>query len=110
MFVRVSTLILTIAASAIAGHMGGGTASTANQCNNGELQCCNVTKASQAPSSIINGLGLNPNTPIGLNCSPLSVLQLGGSQCSQQAVCCDDTRAVENQVVGIDCSPVNVNA
>ncbi|KAF8431705.1 hypothetical protein L210DRAFT_3559877 [Boletus edulis BED1] len=116
MFVRVSTLILAIAASAIAGHTGGGDGGTttynANQCNNGKLQCCNsVMNASQAPPDIIDVLGLNPNIPIGLDCSPLSVLQLGaGSQCNQQAACCTNTRTVENQVVGIDCSPINLNA
>lgn len=28
-------------------------------------------------------------TPIGITCSPITVIGAGGSSCAQQAVCCD---------------------
>ncbi|KAI9570038.1 hypothetical protein HD554DRAFT_2170634 [Boletus coccyginus] len=108
MFVRAFTLVLAIAASVIA--VPGG---TTNQCNTGSMQCCNnVAPASSVDESILAlfGVGALQNVDAGLDCNPISVIGAGsGASCTQQPVCCSDMKNYGNQLVGMNCSPINVN-
>ncbi|KAL0948088.1 hypothetical protein HGRIS_010709 [Hohenbuehelia grisea] len=84
----------------------------ASQCNTGDLQCCNQTQtATPALTSVLGGLlgiVLGPITGlIGLTCSPLSVIGVGGNSCSQQPVCCSNNSF--NGVIALGCLPVNLN-
>ncbi|KAF8886006.1 hydrophobin-319 [Infundibulicybe gibba] len=88
----------------------------ASQCTTGTLTCCNsvqqtsVTSLAQllAGGLISIGAVLNPITGlIGLTCTPLSVLALGGNSCSAQPVCCTDNSF--GGAVSLGCTPVNLN-
>ncbi|KAF8889939.1 fungal hydrophobin-domain-containing protein [Infundibulicybe gibba] len=67
----------------------------ASQCNTGDLQCCNSIQS--ASSGVIGallallGIDIEPITAIvGLTCSPLSIVGIGGNSCSAQPVCCQN--------------------
>ncbi|KAF8954462.1 fungal hydrophobin-domain-containing protein [Flammula alnicola] len=44
---------------------------------------------------------------IGLTCSPLDILGIGGNSCSQQPVCCSNNNF--NGVIALGCNPINLN-
>ncbi|KDR74252.1 hypothetical protein GALMADRAFT_99260 [Galerina marginata CBS 339.88] len=84
----------------------------ASQCNTGDLQCCNSVQSATSPSAIaalalvdvavgsVTGL-------VGITCSPISAIGVGGNSCSAQPVCCSNNSF--NGVVAIGCTPVNIN-
>ncbi|KAF8152957.1 fungal hydrophobin-domain-containing protein [Crassisporium funariophilum] len=82
-----------------------------NSCNTGPVQCCNtVTTAANPLASLLMGLlGVvaPSNVLVGLTCSPLSVIGVGGSSCNQQPVCCTNNNF--NGLIVIGCSPININ-
>ncbi|KAL0064295.1 hypothetical protein AAF712_008739 [Marasmius tenuissimus] len=71
------------------GGAGGGSGSSGGKpggsCNTGPVQCCNqVQSAKDAPTGLLSLLGLlgvvlGANVPIGLGCSPISVIGVGGN-------------------------------
>ncbi|ESK86850.1 hydrophobin [Moniliophthora roreri MCA 2997] len=84
----------------------------ASQCNTGPVQCCNsVQSASSAPAATLLGLLSiflsDLNVLVGITCSPISVLGVGGTGCNAQPVCCQNNSF--NGVVAIGCVPVNIN-
>jgi len=84
---------------------------TVSQCNTGPVQCCNSVQpaSSEAAAGIIGLLGIvlqNANVLVGLQCSPLNVVGLGGSTCKSQAVCCQNN--TYNGLINIGCSPINL--
>ncbi|THV02156.1 fungal hydrophobin [Dendrothele bispora CBS 962.96] len=83
----------------------------ASKCNTGKLQCCQtVQKANEKPASQILGLlGIvlqDVNIPVGLTCTPISVIGVGGQNCAAQPVCCDKNNF--NGVIALGCTPVNL--
>ncbi|TFK26943.1 fungal hydrophobin [Coprinopsis marcescibilis] len=99
---------LTLATLAIAGPLE----ARQGQCNTGPVQCCNsVQRAdSDAASKLLALLGVvvqDVSVPVGITCSPLSVIGLPGNSCSSQPVCCEDNSF--NGVIAIGCTPINVN-
>ena len=90
------------------------TATPVSQCSTGSVQCCNsLTTAGNSAAATILGLvsaskltHLNAysfsailqlgivvqdlNVIVGLTCSPLSVIGIGGSSCDAQTVCCEN--------------------
>jgi len=82
------------------------------QCNVEKVQCCNsVTHANDKTASLIIsllGLVVPQSTAVGLNCSPLSILGVGGNSCNAQPVCCENNNF--NGLIAIGCSPININA
>ncbi|EAU87422.1 CoH1 [Coprinopsis cinerea okayama7 len=106
-FKVLSTLAL-LAATAAAGPLE----ARQGQCNTGPVQCCNsISTAKDPATSLLLGLlGIvvqDLNIPIGLTCSPISVIGLPGNSCSTQPVCCEDNSF--NGVVAIGCTPININ-
>ncbi|EGO01149.1 hypothetical protein SERLA73DRAFT_179238 [Serpula lacrymans var. lacrymans S7.3] len=93
--------------SSPSGSPGGG------QCNTGPVQCCD--KVQSANEGIVPELlsllgleGISDDTQVGLTCSPLSGVGVGGgSKCSQQPVCCSNNSF--NGLINIGCSPININ-
>ncbi|KAF4619456.1 hypothetical protein D9613_005292 [Agrocybe pediades] len=82
------------------------------QCSTGELQCCNSVQAanSDAVSKILGLLGVvvqDVTALVGLNCSPISVIGVGGNSCTAQPVCCTDNSF--NGLIAIGCTPININ-
>jgi len=83
------------------------------QCNTGPIQCCDSVQ--NANEGIIPELlallgltGISPDTKVGTNCSPISGVGVGGgSQCSQEPVCCSNNQF--NGLINIGCSPININ-
>ncbi|PPQ69715.1 hypothetical protein CVT26_001632 [Gymnopilus dilepis] len=74
-----------------------------------ELLCCNTVQHAGDPSTAqilallgISNLGVAGDYTVGLGCSPMSVVGIGGSQCSAQPVCCW-WGAEYAWIVAIDC-------
>ncbi|GAW05881.1 fungal hydrophobin [Lentinula edodes] len=83
----------------------------ASSCSTGELQCCDSTEeASSAAGSLLLGLiGVvlqDVNVLLGVTCSPITVIGVGNSGCSAQAVCCEDN--AWGGLVSIGCVPVTL--
>ncbi|KAF5352555.1 hypothetical protein D9756_006096 [Leucocoprinus leucothites] len=95
---------------------------TVNQCNVQNQQCCNsVQSADHADTTSTINQGLNNgllsgvtaggilngvSVPVGLDCTPISVLALAGNKCTAQPVCCSNNTF--NGVVAIGCSPLSI--
>ncbi len=52
--------------------------------------------------SIDGNLWLTASFYSGVSCSPITVVGLGGTQCSNQVVCCDDNNFVSNSDIQIN--------
>ncbi|KAK0184041.1 hydrophobin-251 [Armillaria mellea] len=61
----------------------------------GTAQCCEST---QSVSS--------RHLYSGVTCSPISVIGVGGTQCNNQVVCCDDNNF--NGLIALGCTPINI--
>ncbi|KAF8649124.1 hypothetical protein AX16_006005 [Volvariella volvacea WC 439] len=82
------------------------------QCNTGEITCCNQVQSAGTPavSTLLGLLGIvvqDVNVPIGITCSPISVIGIGGNSCTAQPVCCQNNTF--NGVVAIGCTPINIS-
>ncbi|KAK7681844.1 hypothetical protein QCA50_015191 [Cerrena zonata] len=82
-----------------------------NQCNTGPVQCCTSTStATDANAATLLGLlgiiisGLD--VIVGMGCSPISVIGVGGGACSAKAVCCEDNS--HGNLISIGCIPVTL--
>ncbi|KAF9480555.1 fungal hydrophobin [Pholiota conissans] len=101
----ISALPVLAAATAIVPRQTG-------DCNTGSIQCCMSTQTASLTSLAqlggLLGLSLPPITGlIGLACSGINVLGVGGTSCSAQPVCC--TNNSFNGLVALGCSPINLN-
>ncbi|KAJ3560049.1 hypothetical protein NP233_g384 [Leucocoprinus birnbaumii] len=86
--------------------------SDGGSCNTGPISCCNsVQQATPQTVNLLQGLlgiVLGPITGlIGLNCSPLDILGVGGNSCSSQPVCCTNNQF--NGLINLGCTPININ-
>ncbi|TFK37335.1 fungal hydrophobin-domain-containing protein [Crucibulum laeve] len=88
----------------------------ASQCtgSTGAVQCCNSTQDSQNLSTQLTGiLGLlgvvvgDLTALVGVTCSPITAIGVGGNSCNSQAVCCSNNSF--NGVVALGCTPVNLS-
>ncbi|KAL1716387.1 fungal hydrophobin-domain-containing protein [Schizophyllum commune] len=85
------------------------------KCSSGPVWCCNEVDKSTAISknsakyfNLLHLSLLNVKGPlIGTQCSPLSVIGVGGgTHCSTQTVCCNDVH--QSGLVNVGCTPINV--
>ncbi|KAF9552093.1 fungal hydrophobin, partial [Agrocybe pediades] len=88
------------------------TGTPASQCTTGQLQCCNSTGAASdsAISALLGLLGVvvqDVTALVGVNCSPISVIGIGGNSCTAQPVCC--TNNSFHGLVALGCSPVDLS-
>ncbi|KAF5350953.1 hypothetical protein D9757_013737 [Collybiopsis confluens] len=79
-------------------------------CSTGSLQCCNSVSNASDPTiaSLAGLLGIALpaiNVGIGLLCSGISVIGVGGGACSAQAACCNDNG---NGILSIGCLPISL--
>ncbi|KAK0442701.1 hydrophobin-251 [Desarmillaria tabescens] len=112
MFARISSLaaLLTLATATVLPRGGGdGAACSAT----GTAQCCESTQSpSDLSPSVVTLLGLlgvvvgDLTANVGLTCSPISVIGVGGTNCDAQTVCCDNNNY--NGVVALGCTPINI--
>ncbi|KAF8895187.1 fungal hydrophobin-domain-containing protein [Infundibulicybe gibba] len=118
MFARTSTIALfamiPLLAAATAVPRTTTPTTPASQCNTGDLQCCNSTQeSSNTNASLTSLLGLlgvvvgSLTGQVGVSCSPLNVIGVGGNSCSAQPVCCSNNSF--KGVVAVGCTPVNIN-
>ncbi|KAF5384457.1 hypothetical protein D9757_014004 [Collybiopsis confluens] len=80
-------------------------------CSTGPVQCCNQYSTTSDPTiaSLAGLLGIALpaiNVAVGLLCSPLSVVGVGGGACSTQAVCCQNNAA--GGLLSIGCLPIQL--
>ncbi|EIN06927.1 fungal hydrophobin [Punctularia strigosozonata HHB-11173 SS5] len=91
--------------------------SARQSCDTGSIQCCDSTTTTSDPvtSLLLGLLGIvvsGVDIPIGLNCSPISVVGVGGNSCSASPVCCtntDNAKGLLSGLIGIGCVPVNLS-
>ncbi|KIY49473.1 hypothetical protein FISHEDRAFT_41384 [Fistulina hepatica ATCC 64428] len=88
-------------------------ASAHGQCKSGSEQCCNSSSTTSDPSVIKTlesiGVSVAAGIPVGLTCTPVTVIGTGSASCEQQTLCCSGN-SYENDAVVLGCTPVNVNA
>ncbi|KAI0628291.1 fungal hydrophobin-domain-containing protein [Trametes polyzona] len=108
--------ILAVATTAVPNDVAPGD----QQCQTGQLQCCqSVQTASSEPISTILGLlGVildDLNIGVGLTCTPISVVGVGGSNSwrwlthgdsSGHTVCCDNANT--GGLINIGCLPASL--
>ncbi|KAI0713769.1 hydrophobin 1 [Earliella scabrosa] len=81
-------------------------------CATGPIQCCESTETadSTAAAAILGLLGIvlqDVNVLVGLTCSPVTVIGVGGSgSCEAQAVCCENNSF--GGLISIGCVPVTL--
>ncbi|KAJ3490886.1 hypothetical protein NLJ89_g11395 [Agrocybe chaxingu] len=97
---------------ALAATLAAATPIAPSQCNTGPIQCCNTTGTTKdTPIAALLGLlGVvvqGVDVLIGVTCTPISVIGIGGNSCTAQPVCC--TNNSFNGIVAIGCTPVNIN-
>ncbi|KAF8963575.1 fungal hydrophobin-domain-containing protein [Flammula alnicola] len=81
-------------------------------CDTGSLNCCQSTQSSSTTSitELAGLLGIalpDLGALVGLNCSPLDILGIGGNSCSAQPVCC--TSNTFSGLLALGCNPINLN-
>ncbi|KJA29739.1 hypothetical protein HYPSUDRAFT_31725 [Hypholoma sublateritium FD-334 SS-4] len=88
------------------------TSSPSNECNTGSLQCCSSVQQadSAAAAGLLSLLGVvvqDVTALVGITCSPITVIGVSGTSCSEQPVCC--TNDTFNGVIALGCTPININ-
>ncbi|KJA15220.1 hypothetical protein HYPSUDRAFT_72210 [Hypholoma sublateritium FD-334 SS-4] len=106
MFSRISSAVVAPPATTTVGS------SPSNQCNTGSIQCCDSVQSasSKAVTTLLGLLGVvvsDVTALVGITCSPISVIGISGSSCSEQPVCCENDSF--NGVIAIGCTPININ-
>ncbi|KLO09590.1 hydrophobin-domain-containing protein [Schizopora paradoxa] len=99
-----STVTVTVTTTA--------TATPLSQCAASAVQCCETTSTTSDPiTSLLVGLldivieGLN--VPIGINCSPPTVVGAGSTSCNVEPLCCENNTF--NGLIAIGCVPIIIN-
>ncbi|KAF5367696.1 hypothetical protein D9758_009873 [Tetrapyrgos nigripes] len=105
-FLTVAALASLAAATPLEVRQGFG------QCNTGPILCCQSVQPANTPPipSLLGLLGIviqDPTVLVGINCSPISVIGVGGNSCTAQPVCCENNSFIP--FIAIGCTPVNIN-
>ncbi|THU84056.1 fungal hydrophobin, partial [Dendrothele bispora CBS 962.96] len=84
----------------------------ASQCNTAPVQCCDTVGSASDPaiSKELGILGItvqDVTALVGLTCSPISVIGVGGDSCSANPVCCENNSF--NGLVALGCVPVDLS-
>ncbi|KAF5350944.1 hypothetical protein D9757_013735 [Collybiopsis confluens] len=79
-------------------------------CSTGSIQCCNSVSNSSDPTitQLAGLLGIalpSINIGVGLVCSGISVIGLGGGACSAQAACCQNNAG---GLISLGCLPISL--
>ncbi|KAI9065017.1 hypothetical protein FKP32DRAFT_1610914 [Trametes sanguinea] len=85
---------------------------SSGSCTTGTLQCCESVQSanSAALAPILAAIGVvaqDLNLPVGLTCSAINVVDVGGSNaCSTNAVCCENNNF--GGVISLGCLPASL--
>ncbi|OJT07160.1 Fruiting body protein SC3 [Trametes pubescens] len=87
------------------------TPTDSSSCDTGPIQCCASTPSagSAEGAAILGLLGLvvqGVDVLLGLGCSPISVIGVGGGECDSNVVCCEDNAV--GGLISIGCLPVSL--
>ncbi|KAF8069836.1 hydrophobin-251 [Lyophyllum atratum] len=109
MFARASAFLLALPLLAAALP---GVAPAADQCNTGDIQCCNSTQNPLDPNvaellGLLSIVASGVKGQVGLDCNPIQVIGVAGNSCTSQPVCCTDNQF--NGLVAVGCTPINAN-
>ncbi|KAK7464765.1 sc3 hydrophobin [Stygiomarasmius scandens] len=82
-----------------------------DECTTGPIQCCNSVQSADSPAAslLLGLLGVvvqDVTALVGITCSPISVIGVGGNSCSANPVCCENNSF--NGIISIGCVPINV--
>ncbi|KAL0947628.1 hypothetical protein HGRIS_013716 [Hohenbuehelia grisea] len=82
------------------------------ECSTGPIQCCNstTTAGDKSLSTLFGLLGIvvsDVTAIVGVGCSPISVIGVGGNSCSASPLCCENNSF--HGLVALGCVPVNLN-
>lgn len=97
-FTRVFYFFLAIlaVASAAPNHKPSATTSAAppsQTCSTGPVQCCQTVESAKNAGFLLELLGIvlkDLDILVGLTCSPIEIIGLGGSECRSNVVCCEN--------------------
>ncbi|KAH9850880.1 fungal hydrophobin-domain-containing protein [Lenzites betulinus] len=112
MFAKLTSAFAALAILAVATSAAPNDAPPASSCSTGTLQCCSSVQSSDssAIAPILAALGIvlqDVNVPIGLGCSGINGVGVGGSDsCSSNAVCCDSNDV--GGLLSIGCLPASL--
>ncbi|KAI0764932.1 fungal hydrophobin-domain-containing protein [Fomes fomentarius] len=82
------------------------TPTSASDCKTGPVQCCN-SSSTPAGTAILGLLGIavqGVDLLLGLTCSPITIIGVGGSSCSSNVVCCENNSF--GGLISIGCVPI----
>ncbi|KAF7797887.1 hypothetical protein EIP86_009093 [Pleurotus ostreatoroseus] len=87
----------------------GPTVTDAGSCNTGPIQCCNIVTSadSKEATSLLGLLGIvlsDVTALVGIQCSPITVIGVGGGACSAHPVCCENNSV--GGLISIGCIPI----
>ncbi|EIW55742.1 fungal hydrophobin [Trametes versicolor FP-101664 SS1] len=82
---------------------------TGGSCSTGPIQCCNSVQSSKsdAGSLLLGLLGIvvqGVDVLLGVGCSPISVIGVGGGSCNANTVCCQNNNV--GGLISIGCVPI----
>ncbi|EIN05030.1 fungal hydrophobin, partial [Punctularia strigosozonata HHB-11173 SS5] len=81
----------------------------ASQCNTGSIQCCDSVQQATSPDAtglfgLLNIVLTELDVLVGITCSPLSLIGIGGNSCSASPVCCENNSF--GGLISIGCIPI----
>ncbi|KAI0764931.1 fungal hydrophobin-domain-containing protein [Fomes fomentarius] len=94
------------------GHCAHSHPTSAGDCTTGPVQCCNSVQSASSPAAstllglldiVVQGVDLL----VGLTCSPITIIGIGGGSCQSTVVCCEDNS--HGGLISIGCVPVNLS-
>jgi hypothetical protein len=115
---KLTTSVVALSSAIIASAMPSGhsvttTTRAESDCETGSLQCCNSVHKASDPE-ITNMLGPlsgilypDPNTNVGVACTPLSVIGLNSNSCTAQPACCGNL--VISGLLTSPCTPFQIS-
>ncbi|KAN0073733.1 hypothetical protein V8E55_011987 [Tylopilus felleus] len=105
MFSRLATLLPLAAFVAVATAAP----NARSTCSTGNTICCDQAFSNPLTFLPLAGslLSVVVNLDAGITCTPISVLAIEGTSCTSQTACCDNDNF--NSLVGVSCTPINVN-
>ncbi|KAF9002207.1 fungal hydrophobin [Cyathus striatus] len=74
------------------------------QCNTGPIQCCKSVQ--KADSKEVTTSQVSSASFSLVNCSPISLVGVGGTSCNAQPVCCNGNNF--NGLIVVGCTPIAV--
>ncbi|KAF8888399.1 hypothetical protein CPB84DRAFT_1849641 [Gymnopilus junonius] len=111
MFSKVTLFVAAFVATVMASPL---TPPVFDSCNSGPVLCCNSLQAPEtaAATQLLSLVGVAVEdvvAQVGAGCTAVTGVGAGtGANCATSPVCCQQN--FFNQLIGVDCSPVNIGA